>query len=201
MNQTWPMQLLEELEILDVKEVPHGLYGIRRAYVPEGQLPTMAHVLASPRKVGFLRKCGFSGGSTDQRSDTLYFTSGIDEVSLQVLDYATTKVRHYGSAFRLDKRHVKQSREPAWDLLTLVARLGIDRYGTQALLLIAHFVSTREIEGVLGKPTDPAFLDRYRLAHYLLEWDDRYGRGFRTAPHLWVPRSDGYRGDEASNNR
>lgn len=150
----------------------------------------MAHVLASPRKVGLLRKCGFSGGSSDQRSDTLYFASETERVSLQIFDYATTKVRHYGSAFRLDRRHVKQHTEPAWDLESLVPKLRVDRYGTPSILLIAHFVSRKEIESILGKTTDPVFLDRYALAHDSRKWEDRYGRGFRTTLHLWAPRVD-----------
>ena len=63
-------------------------------------------------------------------------------------------------------------------------------HATHALLLIAHTATVKEIEAVLGKCTDPAFLDRYALEHHTREWDDRYGRGFRTALHLWVPRSD-----------
>ena len=128
MNQTWPMRLLDQLELVDAQEAPHGLYGIRRAYAPEGKLPSAAHVLASPGKVGLLTKCGFSGRSTSPDSHILSFTSGGETVSLQILDYATTKVRQYGSAFRLDKRHVKQPREPAWDLNTLVPKLCSDRY-------------------------------------------------------------------------
>jgi hypothetical protein len=123
MTQTWPMRLLDQLELVDTQEAPHGLYGIRRAYAPEGPLPSAAHVLASPGKVGLPAKCGFSGGSARPGSDTLSFTSGAETVSLRVLDYATTKVRHFGSAFRLDKRHVKQPRARAWDLETLVPKL------------------------------------------------------------------------------
>src|SRR5438132_5936 len=39
---------------------------------------------------------------------------------LQVLDYATTKVRHYGSAYRLDEHHSKEASEPDWELERLV---------------------------------------------------------------------------------
>src|SRR6266487_5887449 len=136
MNQTWPMRLLDQLELVDTQEGPHGLYGIRRAYAPEGPLPSAAHVLASSSKVGLLAKCGLSGRSPGHGSDAISFTSGVERVSLQVLDYATTKVRHFGSAFRLDKRHVKQPREPAWDLDTLVPKLCSDRYATHGILLI-----------------------------------------------------------------
>jgi hypothetical protein len=182
------MRLLDQLELVDTQEAPHGLYGIRRAYAPEGKLPSAAHVLAAPGKVGLVTKCGFSGPFSRPGSETLSFTSGGEPVSLQILDYATTKVRHYGSAFRLDKRHTKHPREPAWDLDTRVPKLCSDRYATHAILLIAHYISTTEIEGVLGKTTDPVFLDRYAVAHYSREWDDRYARGFRTALHLWAPR-------------
>jgi hypothetical protein len=81
-----------------------------------------------------------------------------------------------------------QPREPHWDLETLVPKLRRGWYGTHALLLIAHTVSVKEIEGALGKTADRVFLDRYALGHHCREWDDRYARGFRTALHLWVPR-------------
>lgn len=190
MNPTWPARLLDQLENVDRKEAQHGLYGIRHAYAPEGILPSAAHVLSAPDKAGLLKKCGFGGGTTRPGNDLLTFTAGREAVSLQVLDYATTKVRHYGSAFRIDKRHGKPSREPSWDLESLVPKLRRDRWGTYALLLIAHYTLAREIESVLGKSVDPAFLDRYALAHEGREWEDRYGRGFRTALHLWVTRVD-----------
>jgi hypothetical protein len=198
MNPIWPITLLDHLELVDTQEAPHGLYGMCRAYAPEGRLPTAAHVLSAPGKVGLLKKCGFSGSTTGQRSDVLEFTAEGESVSLQILDYATTKVRHYGSVFRIDKRHVKQQRDPAWDLETLVPKLERDRYWTYGILLIAHYSSIREIEGVLGKTTDPAFLDRYKLALHHREWEDRYARGFCTALHLWVPRDDDAEPDPAS---
>jgi hypothetical protein len=187
MNQTWPTRLLDQLELVDTQEAPHGLYGIRRAYAPEGKLPSAAHVLAAPGKVGLLTKCGFSGPFSRPGSDLLSFTSGGETVSLQILDYATTKVRHYGSAFRLDKHHTKHPREPAWDLDTLAPKLCSDRYATHGILLIAHYISTREIESVLGKTTDPVFLDRYILAHYSREWDagtqGAFAQRFICGPH------------------
>ena len=188
MSQSWPIRLLDQLELLDTEEAPHGLYGIRRAYAPEGPLPTAAHVLGSPRLAGLLRKCHLQGPSPRPNSDTLTFTAGGEEVWLQVSAYATTKVRHFGSAFRLDKHPGRQPQEPRWDLESLVPKLRRDRYQTRSLLLIAHTVNPREVEAVLGKTTDPAFLDRYVLTHLTREWDDRYGRGLHTGLHLWVPR-------------
>jgi hypothetical protein len=190
MNQSWPIRLLDQLELVDAQEAPHGLYGIRRAYAPEGPLPSAAHVLGSPRMAGLLQKCRFSGRSPKPGSDVLSFTAGSESVSLQILDYATTKVRHFGSAFRLDKHPGRQPREPRWDLESRVPKLRRGWYGTSGILLIAHTVSARETEGLLGKTADPAFLDRYVLTHHIREWDDRYARGFRTALHLWVPRMD-----------
>jgi hypothetical protein len=199
MSQPWPTRLLDQLELVDIQEAPHGLYGMRRAYVPEGRLPSAAHVLGAPGMVDLVSQCGFSGRSSDPRKDVLSFTVGVERISLQILDYATTKVRHYGSAFRVDKRHIKQPREPVWDLETLVPKLSkLSRgYNTCGILVIAHYVSTREIESVPGKTADPTFLDRYVLAHHTREWDDRYARGFHTALHLWVPQMhDGEPGEE-----
>jgi hypothetical protein len=190
MSQSWPTQLLDLLERVDAEEAPHGLYGIRRAYTPEGPLPSAAHVLGGPSMVNLFRRCGFSGGTSGRHSQVVSFTTGGETVWLQILDYATTKVRHFGSAFRLDKHHTKQSSEPRWDLETLVPKLTRQSrlYETQSLLLIAHFVSDSDLKKVLGKTVDPAFLDRYGLACHVRMWDDRYARGFRTALHLWVPQ-------------
>jgi hypothetical protein len=184
MNPTWPQRLLDQMELLDTDEAPHGLYGIRRAYAPEGPLPTMAQVLGSPRKVGLQARCGFGGRAHGWENLSIVTDSA--HISLRVLDYATTKVRHFGSAFRVDRNPGKASKEPAWDLESLAPKL----HGRDALLLIAHTATAKEIEAVLGKTTDPAFLERYTLEHHTREWDDRYGRGFRTALHLWVARSD-----------
>jgi hypothetical protein len=190
MKPPWPVRLLDQLEIIDGSEAPHGLYGIRRAYAPEGSLPTMAQVLGSPGKVGLREKCGFGGRVAGRDRETLSFGADGDYVSLRILDYATTKVRHFGSAFRVDRNPGKASKEPAWDLASLVPKLRSDRFATHALLLVAHTAAVKEIEAVLGKCTDPVFVDRYTLEHHQREWDDRYGRGFRTALHLWAPRSD-----------
>jgi hypothetical protein len=200
MSQSWPARFLDYLEIVDTQEAPHGLYGMLRAYAPEGRLPTLAEVLAAPGKIDLLKKCGFSNPSahrryrspfSDRRKEVLGFSVGAERVSLDILNYATTKVRHYGSAFRLDKRHLKQPKEPGWDLESLVPKLGRSRGETDAILLIAHYASMRELEGVLGKTVEHPFLDRYGLAHYARDRDDPYERGFRTSLQLWVPRIDG----------
>src|ERR1051326_5821863 len=173
-SRSWPTQILDQLERIDAREAPHGLYGFRNAYASEGRLPTAAHVLGSPRMADLLGKCSFAKRSFYQSSETLIFAAGVERVSLQILDFATTKVRHFGSVFRLDKRHTKRSNEPRWDLETLVARLSRPRWSneTASLVLIAHYVSPKEIEVVLGKTIQPAFLERYELAHHTREWDD-----------------------------
>src|SRR6266446_6140063 len=103
MNQPWPTSMLDALEALDGQEKPHGLYGIRQAHSQKGRLPTLAHLLSSFGKASKFRPAGVRGIRNRFGSDAIGFCTEAGEcVALQVLDYATTKVRHYGSVYRLD---------------------------------------------------------------------------------------------------
>jgi len=188
MSTSWQTLLLDALDALDLEEAPHGLYGILQAHAANGKLPTLAYLLASPTgKLAVLRRAGLRSYHRRLHSDDLGFAvEGVGEVALRVLDYATTKVRHYGSAYRLDTHHAKETRAPDWELESLLPKLrNLHPKDVHGVLLVAHFAASNEIAPVLGRSTDPVFLNRYRLAHLAREWEDRQGRVFQTAVHLW----------------
>ena len=189
MSTFWQILILDALEALDRREEPHGLYGIRQAHSSKGRLPKLAHLFSSPGKTDILRCNGLRGIQTRFGASDIWFTTGSGEcVVLQVLDYATTKVRHYGSAYRLDEHHSKEASEPDWELERLVPKLSTRKHNdsTRGILLLTHFRHEKELESLLGRSTDPDFLGRYQIAHFRREWQDRYGRDFRTATHLWT---------------
>ena len=41
-----------------------------------------------------------------------------------------------------------------------------------------------ELQSLLGRSANPQFLNRYGVAHFSRNWEDRYDRGFQTAIHL-----------------
>ena len=183
------MLLLDCLESLDRQESPHGIYGIRQAYSTNGRLPTLAHLFSSAGSTNILRPCGLKGNQSRYDSDDLRFGLETGEcISLQVLDYATTKVRLFGSTYRLDDHQAKKSEQPKWDLESKVPKLSGSSQGalTMGILLLIHYASGSEIMSVLGRSTSLEFLSRYQIAHFNHVWEDRYKRGFQTAIHLWT---------------
>ncbi len=186
MKSGWQKVVLDGLEALDGQESPHGLYGLREAYSVEGRRPSLAHLLGASGKTSVLRHAGFQDLHSRFGSEKLRFrTEDGDGVALQVLDYATTKVRQYGSAYRLDTHHGKLPTPPDWDLESLVPKLPDGTPGTRGILLVAHFASGKELPDLLGRSTSPEFLSRHGVAHFSRGWEDRHGRGFLTAVLLW----------------
>lgn len=190
---SWPTTLLQRLEALDVSEAPHGLYGIRWAYSSGDHFPQLAHVLASNKRAGFFPKHYGTSGSQNQNYDSVVFCdpSNAVVVSLTMEDLATTKVRKFGSSYRVDLKHRKES-ECQVDVRRLVRRSvrhsmsdGIHSVG--ALLLIAHTTDENELTSLLGDYGESDFLKRYGMQRHTLEWKDRFGRGFLTTLNLWVP--------------
>jgi len=191
MNESWQIRFVDGLEALDREEAPHGLYGVRQARSDGSRLPGLAHCLSASGRTGFLRRNGFRGSQSPFGLGRLNFTTEAGkQVVLEVLDYATTKVRHYGSAYRLDEHHGKPPKQPLWDLEILVPKLSTRRHADRirGILLIVHYRHEREISDVLGRTTGAGFLDRYELLHVARGWEDRYGRDFQTVVHLWTQR-------------
>ena len=192
MKLCWQKPLLDGLEALDRQEGPHGVYGIRQAYSAKERLPSLAHLFSSSGQTNVLRPIGLQGIQSRFGSDDLRFSAeGGECVSLQVLDWATTKVRHYGSTYRMDGHHGKEPRTPDWELESLVPRLSSRSRGvlTMGILLVAHYASAKELQSLLGRSARPEFLKRYEVAHFSRGWGDRYGRDFQTAVHLWTPQT------------
>jgi hypothetical protein len=183
--------LLELVRAFDVREAPHGLYGVLPEYVNGGRMPSLAHVLALPR-AKVLREIGGNCHSRLRDTRVRIHVEGA-WVSLTVLDHATTKVRRFGSAYRLDAHDGKPPLAPPWRLDSLVPKLGkgIGSWGyrRQALLVVMHAETEREIHTFAGRVAEPAFLDRYGVAMTRDLWSDRYDRGFFTGVYLWVGES------------
>lgn len=122
-------------------------------------------------------------------ANVLRFNTGAGEcVVLEVLDYATTKVRRYGSAYRVDDHHTKQAKGAAAEVESLVPKLFTKKRSnsTGGILVIAHFRDPKELQNILGRNTDTHFLSHYQISHFSREWEDRFKRDFRTALHLWT---------------
>ncbi|HUR46627.1 MAG TPA: hypothetical protein VMZ27_12180 [Candidatus Saccharimonadales bacterium] len=168
MSTPWQNVIIDALQVLDQKEVQHGLYGIRQAHSAGRRLPKLAHLLSSPGRTDISHSNGFQVSQSRFGSDDIRFTTTDGEsVVLEVLDYATTKVRHYGSSYRADARYGKDVVEPDWELESLVPKLSTNQRdnSTRGILLVAHFRQQKEVKVMLGRSTDQDFLDRYQVDH------------------------------------
>ena len=204
MSVPWSTRLLDALLVLDEAEAPHGLYGVRQAHVlASGRLPTLAQVLLSDRRANFVEPLGLKDHGSQARDNRLSLLIGQSErVELQVLDHASTKVRAFGSAHRLDTHHGKAETEPRWNLEKLVPKLGEaarwqgrNRFPfSQAILLVAHAPTWQGLRGMIGRTAEEGILSRYGVVLALREWADRYERGFHSGLYLWtwrLPSSEG----------
>jgi hypothetical protein len=109
---------------------------------------------------------------------------------MEVLTHASTKVRHFGNTYLLDKVHGKKVEEGPEMLETAVPKLAkaANRFRgeiTASLLFVAHLPSPARFERLLGKTSDDAFLNRYGLQLHRLTWKDIHGRDFHTGLFLW----------------
>lgn len=189
MNPHWADKFLNHLLALDLREAPHGLYGIRRAYARDGRLPTLAHVLGSKKKSGFIHAYYPEYVRQWQLSDDLVFLDGLCVVALNISDRATTKVREFGSAYRLDSHNSKDLKESEWNLERLVLRsVGkTSDLSEKARLLVLHTASKKEVAPLLGRCGDAEFLAKYGIERRWIDWEDHFGRKIHTSLSLWVP--------------
>jgi len=110
----WQTQILDEIEELDTREVPHGLYGIREAHAIAGRLPTLAYLFTAPGATNLCQTVGVQKGRPrDRFADYISFNASSEErVTLQILDFATTKIRKFGDVYRLDEHGKKPAPNP-----------------------------------------------------------------------------------------
>jgi len=188
----WQQQLLEQIQAIDIEQASHGLYGLSEVKADPGQPFTpVSRVLSrddpalNPALRLHWRLLGKGGWKENAYREWL-LPSG-EKVLVSYTDFASTKIRHYGNGYQLDRVHGKKE---AGDLDALVARLArlarLRVHGKlTAQVLIAHVPQQRRFEPLLGKTIAPAFLERCHLEHHSLIWEDRYGRGFFTGVFLW----------------
>lgn len=186
----WQDDFLDEIRKVDYAQVPHGLYGMREALADEFRtkgargLPSIAKLLGSkdPR-TGIAQRLGWSYSAVSGNVISFSPPRGT-WVAMEVESHASTKVRHYGDSYVLDKVHGKKPEENADFLESLVPSTG--KKGFNALLFIAHVPTPQRFAKLLGKTNDPAFLERYQLGFHSQEWEDIRRRGFHTGLFLWV---------------
>lgn len=189
----WQEQLLDFLVTLDQKESPHGLYGLRHAYSKTGHpLPSWEHVLWSPAATDFVRRCGF-GPTVGQKINRGVLTfEATGPITIEVFNLASTKVRNFGSVYRLDKTSSQREFETDFDISKELTHLWKERQrplyarrGIRSVLLIAHAVKVGDIHKFLGDVRSDDFLRRYELELCERSWPDHFHRGFESALFLW----------------
>ena len=121
--------------------------------------------------------------------EVVVFAAGFRVITLEIMDHATTKVREFGSAHRLDAHNSKDAKEPTWNLERLVLRSVEKTSDTsvKARLLVLHTASKKEVSPLLGRCGDTEFLAKYGIERHWMDWEDRLGRKIHTTLSLWVP--------------
>lgn len=196
MSPTWQDEYLDEIRKLDMSQPTHGLYGLREA-MADGRkaFPSLAKILGDkdPR-TGIASRLGWGAGRADHEF-LVFRTPKGDFAGILLKSHASTKIRHYGDSYVLDRIHGKKVDENA-DLLESavpsVRKKGkmLPAATVHGLLFIAHVPTSQRFTRLLGKTADSAFLDRYGLALHTRQWEDIYGRGFHTGLFLWTTKEE-----------
>lgn len=186
----WQDDYLLEIRKIDRDQSPHGLYGMREALSTGKWLLPVADLLGGEvPQTDVARRLGWPAGKP--WSGNVTFTAPISEsVSLRIETHASTKVRHYGNSYVLDKVHGKKVAEGPERVESAAPKLAKaarkqGNLATQCLLFIAHVPLPDRFDHLLGKGTSHSFLDRYGLKFHSLTWPDIYDRDFHTGLFLW----------------
>lgn len=190
----WQTRLLDALIALDQEESPHGLYGLREAHSTDPrQLRSWEYILWSPAATDFVRRHGFGPPPGHRLGRSLLSIEGTGAVSIKILNLASTKVRCFGSAYRLDKATPQREFDPDWDISRELTHLwkSKSRYGfsprkTRSVLLISHAAKIQNVHEFLGDVRSVSFLQRYHLELHERDWSDHYDRGFESGIFLWT---------------
>ncbi|WAC21340.1 hypothetical protein OVA24_08070 [Luteolibacter sp. SL250] len=192
-GMTWQEQLVAELRAVDREQATHGLYGLREAMKKGNRLPFLATLLfEKPPETNLLQRLGMEGrGSSYSETASFTLTDGM-RADLEILTHASTKVRHYGDSYVLDRAHGKKSAIHP-DLESIVPKLAAGRgYSAKrmnALLFITHAPTERQLKAGLGRAITPEFMDRYQVSLVFDIWEDIYRRGFHSGIFLWTAES------------
>lgn len=187
---TWQCEFLQEVRKIDREQAPHGLYGMREVLKTGKWLPSLACLLGG--EVPETHVAGRLGWKSPvpRREWLLFTTPAAEPVVMEVLTHASTKVRHFGNTYLIDKVHGKKVEEGPEMLEGAVPKLAkaANRVGnktTASLLFVAHVPSPARFQRLLGKTGDDAFLNRYGLQLHRMTWEDIHGRDFHTGLFLW----------------
>lgn len=186
MSLLWPEALIEEIKLFDEHEAPHGLYGVQAAYASNENWPTFAHVFAS-RNPNVFRT--FASRWTVSAQDTVRLEIHDAFTYIRIVDFASTKIRKFGSTYRRDSSFTKKTRRSQARLDKMIPNLrkSTNRcLSTHALLLIAHAPTELEIVTHVGKAAEQDFIARYDIELTSETWPDLYGRDFFTGVYLWI---------------
>lgn len=190
---TWQEKMVAELRVIDREQAPHGLYGMREALKERSWLYPLATLLfKKPPETNLHRRLGFKA-TTESYDDWANFTAPDNaRVHLTLLTHATTKIRHYGGSYILDKVHGKKA-GPHPDLESIVPKLtgqqGFPTTTVNALLFVAHAPTERKLMAVLDRAATPEFMGRYGVSLVCEVWEDIYQRGFHSGIFLWTAKS------------
>lgn len=189
----WQQEFLAEFRKIDEEQAPHGLYGLRQ-FLGGGEavLPLMQTYAGKNAATHVPKRLGWQVYPYPEGFSLLI--PGETRIDLKLRDYASTKVRQYGSRYVLDRVHGKKEEENGElleSLLPKMARAGRASIDDPVkcfcgLLMIAHAPSPKRLEALLGKATDESFLSRHELKFFQSYWDDRYSRGISSAVWLWT---------------
>jgi hypothetical protein len=185
---------------LDAMTAPSGLYGIQSRFATSGRLPTLAEIFCSQNKSNLFRRAGFGlkGTHFDQQGSTaLGVRSGRVMLSLdnrlcadlQVVDFASTKVRCFGSEYHLDKLTESASQHLNIDLEKAVSRL--KNGDPSAILLVAHVRKHKEYKTLVRRCVDPVFLSKHQVMLCEEVHADIHKRDFVTGLFIWYHDPDG----------
>lgn len=203
MTEHWTKRLMNALVELDSMTAPVGLYGIQARFATGERLPTLAEIFCSQNKTNLFRRAGFSlkGTSFNQlralesgvRSGRVMLSLDNDLCSdLKIVDFASTKVRCFGSEYHLDKQDESNSKHLNFDLEKSVSKL--KNGAPSAILLVAHVRTLKECKALVGRCEDPAFLKKYQVMLCEEIRADIHGRDFVTGLFIWYHGSDEARG-------
>ena len=109
----WQHDLLAEIQKIDHEQMPHGLYGLPHILRSGPRLQPLARIFggrlfgdAGHPELHLAKRLGWVVRYAKQHSLEFTLPTALD-VGIEIETHASTKVRHYGDSYHLDKVHGK----------------------------------------------------------------------------------------------